>query len=788
MPRAKFDITIDGDQWRQKRDRIGFSAGGDTFNTGEYFSDTWIDPLTDTLFLRPRCYYVNWYTSNTAPYDKLSLADFGLSSPWKETDITGIGGSRYLEGTPASSGVAVQTTSSYAKNTGFYVGFFAYSEGSNYIAMECGYSNTPGVANDTALRIYSDGVCEVWRGGKKVTEGKLSGTNGSSKLENNLFEFIILPCRHKELLVLSTKGNGVRAIFEDILDTDPSPTITPASRFWIKMYGTVKFQAAPLKFATSGYASSFVYDLASPPPVGATLEPTNNPAWASGSGTVYGDISYRTGNSDAVAVSLVREDGTTAFVPNGVLNELRIKATLSGNGSSSPAVYGVAGGYERERAFTDDSEVANLGNSWQKISYQVPETGGSSFTFDLFNPSQAGITGLYDHSNKPVLVYLGDTIVHEGMTEPIEFQYSTTTASDKAILKSNAHITELLKSYQFRERMIFDNMLISHATDDCIIRRLVHLVGGTDYDLNLQTASVRAGDKAPATCGDFIEIADIGENAWSYLSKVMQDYLGGWWYGEYPVLDTGAPNTFIKFTTKSQSSINGSASKYTWYETTADAIAAGKPTDEAWRYVYREQRYHYIAPEGNEVIVTGYDNRLGLPVQAVKKDLASIDPTTPPSTRPANWLGVVKSIGLTNRAIVTQDLADSACTLLFDRCSVAREVREIEVELPVNDTTGFPIWVSDKVTLDGLGDYIVTSISGEVIKDPETFLQSQPGENWIWRPATIILSNITGYSDATSFEDIVNLSTINGVRNFIARRGFIEGSVTRLPLYQRNNL
>jgi hypothetical protein len=108
MPRAKFDITIDGDQWRQKRDRIGFSAGGETFNTGEYFSDTWIDPLTDTLFLRPRCYYVNWYTSNTAPYDKLGLSDFGLSSPWKETDITGIGGSRYLEGTPASSGVAAK--------------------------------------------------------------------------------------------------------------------------------------------------------------------------------------------------------------------------------------------------------------------------------------------------------------------------------------------------------------------------------------------------------------------------------------------------------------------------------------------------------------------------------------------------------------------------------------------------------------------------------------------------------------------------------------------------------
>ena len=83
MPRPEFDVTIDGAQARQARDRIGFSAGGDDFNTGSFFSDTYIDPLTSTLMLRPRPLYTAFYTGNTAPYDKLGLADFGLGATCK---------------------------------------------------------------------------------------------------------------------------------------------------------------------------------------------------------------------------------------------------------------------------------------------------------------------------------------------------------------------------------------------------------------------------------------------------------------------------------------------------------------------------------------------------------------------------------------------------------------------------------------------------------------------------------------------------------------------------------
>jgi len=299
----------------------------------------------------------------------------------------------------------------------------------------------------------------------------------------------------------------------------------------------------------------------------------------------------------------------------------------------------------------------------------------------------------------------------------------------------------------------------------------------------LETASVRAGEIAPAVCGDFNEIADIGENAWDYLSRVMQDYLGGWWYGEVPVVDTGAPNTQIKFTTKSPATINGGAVKYVWYATIDDAITAGIASDDAWRHVYRQHRWHYIKPEANEIVVTGFDARAGKPVQTIKSDFASIDPTLPPSSRPSNWLGVVKRLGLINKGIASQDLADSGATILYDRCTPYREIREIEVELPIiNDTTGLPVWVSDKVTLGIAGDFIVVSISGAVEKDPDG------ADQWMWRPCTYVLANIVGYSNSAKFDDIVAFSQMNGIRNTLARRGFIDGSITRLPLYTRNVL
>ena len=778
MPRPQFYFDVDVEQWRQAQDRIGFSAAGDDFNTGQFFSDTFIDPLTSTLMLRPRPFYPAWYTSNTAPYDKLGLADFGLGATWSVTDITGVGGSKFLEGPTSAKGTSVITTATYAKNTGFYVAFFGYSEGSRYTLAEFGWDAGGSVSSNTACRLYSDGLVEVWRNGVKVVEGQVSGAKGGATIQNTLIELVLIPCRRRELLVLSTAGNGVRAIFPDILDSDTNPTITPATQFWIKMNGTVKFQAAPLKFATSGYASSQLYDLAEAPAVAAVLETYTNASWGSGTAMIYGDQSYRTGNSDAVVASITETDGTTTFVPDGVKTQIRVRAAMTGNGLSTPVVYGISGGYKALSANTDGSESANLSTYWQGMSFSVPETGGATLRWDLFDPLGIGLYGLESHANKPTKTTLGTTVFHNGITEPIEWIEGTTPSLGRATLTSNSHITQLLKTYMFRERMVFDGMLISHASSDCVIKRLVELVGGSSADLALETATVRAGDIAPAQCGDFSEIADIGENAWSFLSRMMQDYLGGWWYGEYPHATTP------KFTTKSPATMNAAASKFTFYDTIANAIAAGKSASEAWRYVYRQQRYHYINPEANEIIVTGFDPRLQQTVQAVKRDTASIDPTVAPSARPTNWIGGTSRLGLINKGLASQDLVDSAAGLLYDRCSPARQINEIEVELPViSDVTGFPVWVSDKVTLNGI-DFLVTSIQGGVEKDPD----ASSTDDFMWRPCTYVLSNIVGYSNAANFDNIVAFGTVNGLRTALARRGFMDGSMTRLQIASRNIL
>lgn len=773
MARPAFTFEIDGTQWRQSRDRIGFCAGGDDFQTGEFFSNVILDPLTSTAMLAPVPTNASWYTSATAPYNKLGLSDIGSPSGWVLEDKWGNGASKFLCATALAGGRVITTTATYTPNTGMYVGAYGYdASGAVTKILECGWANAASLTTETGIRLYSDGTLEVWRNGVLISIGKASGFKSGSKIAG-LIELLLIPCRHRELLVISTAGGGVRAIMPDIAEDAASPKITSstAQSFWVRAYGTIALQLAPLKFATSGYVCSQVVNLAEPPPTSAPLETFTNASYFSGSGKIFGDQSYRSGNTDAAVLSLVETDGVTAFVPNGIKKNLRVKVAFSGDGNSSASVYGAFGGYKAIAANTDNSEKVDFSmvDAVQHLHLSVPETGGPEVALNLYNPNQLGIVGLYDHDCKPLLVTLGTTVVHDGITQPVDFEEGTTTENDKAVIRSDPHITSLLKAYAFRERFVFDGMLISDSSADCIIRRLVYLVGGTSADLALESSSITAGDIAPAVCGEFTCIADIGENAWDFLCRVMQDNLGGWWYGEYP------SETTMKFTTKSPATITGAASVKTYYATTADAIAAGIAADEAWRSVYRQNRSHRIRPEANEIVVTGYDPRYQYPVQSVKRDDASIDPTTAPSSRPSNWMGMRARLGVINKGVGSQAIADGGAAILYDRVSPARELLEIEVELPVtSDATGFPVWVTDRITLDGVGEYTVSSLSADAIKDPD------PGssDEWMWRPATLCLSNIVGYSTSTHYEDIKSWATANTLRQTLMRRNTLPGSPT----------
>ncbi len=790
MARPPFTFEIDGLQWRQATDRIGMSAGGLDFQTGQYFSNVILDSLTNTVMLAPVQASDSWYNSATLPYDKLGLADFGSPAGWVLEDTWGNGASKFLCATNTAGGRVITTTSTWAINTGFYVGAYGYTDnGAVTKLFECGWNDASGITAETAIRVYTDGSCEVWRNNALISTGQLSGVKGGAKL-NGLIECILLPCRHRELLVISTAGNVVRGIMPDIAEDETYPKITSstAQKFWVRGYGTIKVQVAPLRYQTSGYICSQEVYLAEAPPVGATMENyTNNASFlftAPYKALMLGDTAYRktggTFDTSTATFSLVKTDGTTAFVPDGTLKVCRMRIDFSaprhtgggGDGYNSPTfIYGLSGGYASTIDETDDSEKVDFSmvEAVQHLSLQVPETGGPEISLGLFNPDQLGITGLYDHDCKPLKVTLGTTVIHQGITKPVDFTQSTTADSDKAVIHSDPLVTQLLKAYAFRERMVFDGMLVSHHTDDCIIKRLVALVGGSATTLDLETSTVRAGDIAPAVCGEFTVVADIGENAWDFLCRIMQDNLGGWWYGEYP----GA--TEMKFKTLSPATINGATVKKTYYASTADAIAAGVAADEAWRSVYRQLRSHRIRPEANEVIVSGYDPRFQYPVQAVQVDAASIDPTTAPSARPSNWMGMRARLGVINKGIGSQAIATAGAGILFDRVSPSRSLTEIEIELPVtSDVTGFPLWVTDRITLDGVGDFIITSMSAEAEKDPD------PGstDEWMWRPATLVLSNIIGYSTSTHYEDVKAWATANTLRQTLMRRNSIPGSPT----------
>lgn len=141
----------------------------------------------------------------------------------------------------------------------------------------------------------------------------------------------------------------------------------------------------------------------------------------------------------------------------------------------------------------------------------------------------------------------------------------------------------------------------------------------------------------------------------------------------------------------------------TRYLAQADAVSDGESGDDPtlWLRAFREQ---VIAPECNEITVTGWDPRTRQPVQARYVDLPSADPTLAAVDRPDNWLGEFVPYGLVNSMITSTAVAEDVIALLVPRLTSRRTVADWECELLVHND-GVPLWRGDVVRVYGRGDY-----------------------------------------------------------------------------------
>jgi hypothetical protein len=677
------------------------------------YSNTWIEPVGGTIMLRPAPLYSAWDTTNTGDYVRLTLADFGITATaagWNAMDNRGAGAVRLYN--PSGISASVSTTGNYTKNRTWFVSFYSYNVENKSAAkfFECGWSNTGDGSVGVSLRFWSSGLVEIYKDGVQVGTGQIGVQSGADN-SNKQNDFLIIPMRKRDLLIYSiTSGDGFIHTFTDIDETATNPIIIGASgagcKFWFDVPGpSVNVELAPVKFATSGYVTSLPISLSVPPPVGATLETRANgqPGAAITNAYVFGDPPYDGTVPDVtnkvLAVEVVKTDGT-AYTPNGAIRDVLIKATLVGNGSYTPFLYGISAAYAATFANTNSSEEYDITPYILRDpppTLSVPDDpGGAEFRFTIKSPDDAQTHAalLRTLGNRPVKVKIGSNIIMHGVL--LEPDYEAAFDDDRARL--HCTVRDQLyaaQSVQFRERVPLDGLTLctaAHATNYwlSVVQFLYYSAGILNADMDLDTI----GFTLPAIPGDgtdeaFHAYIEIGANPYEELARIVGTYASGFVWRMKPQGSGALPKAIFK-----DPDTLSSTPDYTLYPTSAAAIAASKPaTDIHWSYTEKP-----LPIEANEVRVTGYDPRSKKVIQSYSVDSPSQSPTTAPSSRPTNWTGVPIIFGVIDPRLTTQAACTQVLNSIYPRVSARYFISSFTCEM-LFKTSGAPVWPSDLVAI-----------------------------------------------------------------------------------------
>lgn len=722
----RLTATIDYAQSRLRRDRICMTVAGLEWN-GPVFADTWIDPVTNTLMLRPPLEYDSWYTSNTGNYHKPGIGDGLTLSPGNAFLGDGVAGDppeiypgagTFLS--TSQAGDYAQTDDPVGKNRAVTVSFFIFNSGDDYIALDCGWGPAVEYSSGIGLRVRSGGEIEVYKGGAFQAKYSISGFASGQNAGNKFVELMLIPCRKRELLVVSNQGGGFTHVFEDIAEDDADPEITPDERFWVQnISGAMCAQIAPMYFPSTGYATSLDIALMFPPETGSMREPWVNSSFTVTDAKVYGDPAYE-GTTDVLTVDVVGLDGATTFTPDDTTDHCRLKITLTGDGSYTPFVYGAHAAYAQDYVDTDDSEEAAIESTFLSAHLEVPDEGsGVRFTCDVVAPEtlESTVWNLLNSSGRPFLVQVGTTPILNGETGPPEY---TDSLSDET---AEARITvpdkwKALEDYMFRERVPLDGLPLCLANPDgwtniSAISFVLACAGVPYANMDLDDVAFVIDSIAPKKCGEAWNfIIEVGDTAARVIERLHEQFAASFLYGFKPTA------TLSKFWFKDPDSLSDTPT-YFLYRSIESAITGlqsdmGMTEEEAIAaaesHLYGEYKSHPLEVEANEIRATGWDIRLDVPIQAYKIDTASQDPTGAPSTHPDNWVGKPRIFGVISPKLTSQEACNQCAEYLYNLLTKRRVAAEWSMDGWLFDA-GAPLWRFDVVSLEGRGTYRIASLT-----------------------------------------------------------------------------
>jgi hypothetical protein len=656
-------------------------------------SDVMIDPVTLSVMLRPLCTKPEWASTTSGAYARLAKTDYTLVTPtaWVENPRK-VAGDIYLE----SRGVneLVRTTATWPVNRPFFLSFYVFGTGSeNAVALECGWG-PPGDPGSVDLRVSKGGEVEVYKSGEKV--GVYSVDNGrslplgswrtgkSQKLAQQTIDLLLIPCRSRDLLVTSNLGGGFCHTFTDLPQTGPTTTntITPASYFWWSVpAGKASVQCAPMMFAESG----------------TVFGPETALRYAPNAPRTFGFLraSHPAGyGTQAAASSLVKASDLTAYTPDGVTTDVRLKVDLTGDGESTVFLYAVDAVMPRTVTTTADTPF-DLMPHVTELELEVPEDGPATMQFAAYNPAALAAAGMdrpEELQERPVRLAVdpggeADLVdVFRGTT--VEFPV-VTIGKGRGYQKAR-HIwwdcedrEREFELFSFIDTVPFDGLALTDVMED-----LVTMPGFDVADTDIDADTLEIPFSPGVSSGDWQYIPERGDNVAGWLKRLRDEFaattLTGWaptaagykWRYKDPALLPTSPNMNL-------------------YQSTADAQAAGL-TSDFWRQrTVRGLRQITRGTEANQVLVVGYDPRTRRHIPRQFNDAASLNPTLSGAARPRNWQGRRNTYQLLEPRISTDAAAERARDILGERLTEVRDLWEMQSDFLIIYPSGVPIWKGD---------------------------------------------------------------------------------------------
>lgn len=673
--------------------------------------------------LKPRCKESSWYTSTTSPYDKLGVSDFtGLTgASWGVQDKTGTGGGKYLTAIlSAGYAEAGKTSATIGQNRGVVLEFFAPGEGADYEVLRFGYASTAAYTSGIGFRFYSGGSLEVYKNGTFLQKVDLYGTQ--KVVAGEYIELILLPCRKREIIVVSNKGGRARIVFEDVDISVNEPEIVPDTSFWFQFQNSVApvIQIAAMKFATSGTVYGLKSAFKRGPSASAVAQTFTNSIFSSVTNALIYGHRQKSGSANNDVTTATLRDGTDsgAFTPNGSNKDCRIKLTLTGSGSYTPTVYGALMGYVCEKANTANSPTS-LDLYLRRASLAVPEDPARvEIRGMLKSPAAieaAGATKLRTIAHRPIKAKFGSNVWFDGFSTDHDWE----DGEQDEVRHFSMSIRDRWKVW---ERMIIDDPIpLDGLTFNKALELLLSYGGLTSADWDIEATTTKI-ENVPDE-GWNLQVEE-GDTVAVWVKRLFETYAPHWFYGLKPV-DNGSGGLKIIFHAKSPTAL-GVTPKTTLYPTIAAATTAYDAA-RARRYVWQSFSEYIAEPESNELYVSGRNPATGQKIITARRDLDSIDPTKAVSARPDNWVGDVLTVGYMDTSLTSDAALTEAADYLEDKLFVSRRLPHWNCEmLFYTGASGaqVPVWTGDVVRLHdvaaivGTTDYRILNFDGEFQFEP----------------------------------------------------------------------